>query len=199
MHARIDHVHHLRVHLFLHASLLLLEFARPVLQLANINLAKIILRSRLAKQTVRAHPLSTETELNGQFPHSLALLRDPLVLLLEVRRSGDVAGLFLRERLQVVLELLDRNFRVGAACFLALITSSRSCSSVSKRVSVARSSCRRRSASPCSSCRHSDLRAQGQRGFPGQEGMCTHLALCDLVRERFELLAHIVDPGRGIG
>jgi hypothetical protein len=52
--ARIDHVHHLRVHLFLHAPLLFLELARPVLQLANIKLAEIILRPRLAKQTVRA-------------------------------------------------------------------------------------------------------------------------------------------------
>src|SRR5882757_6733697 len=31
MHTRIDHVHHLWVHLFLHAPLLLFEFTRPVL------------------------------------------------------------------------------------------------------------------------------------------------------------------------
>jgi hypothetical protein len=52
--ARIDHVHHLRVYFFLHAPLLFLELARPVLLLANIKLAKIVLRSRLTKQTVRA-------------------------------------------------------------------------------------------------------------------------------------------------
>ena len=63
MYTRIDHVHHLWAHLFLHTPLLLFEFARPVLQLANVNLAKIILRSCLAKQTVRVHPTSTETKL----------------------------------------------------------------------------------------------------------------------------------------
>ena len=40
----------------------------------------------------------------------------------------------------------------AAACFFALMTSSSSRSSVSNRVSVARSSCSRRSASPCSAC-----------------------------------------------
>jgi hypothetical protein len=52
---------------------------------------------------------------DGQFPHSLALLCDPLVLPLEVRRSGDVASPFLRERLQVVLELLGLDYLVQIA------------------------------------------------------------------------------------
>jgi len=37
--------------------------------------------------------------LGGWFFHLLVLLRDPLVLLLEVRGRGDVTGLFLREGL----------------------------------------------------------------------------------------------------
>ena len=59
-HVRINHVHHLRVHLSLHAPLLLLELAGPLLLLANIKLAKVILRPRLAKQTVAA-PGDTHT------------------------------------------------------------------------------------------------------------------------------------------
>jgi hypothetical protein len=50
-HARVNHGHHLRVHFFLHALLLFLRLQRAVLQLAKINLVKIILRSRLAEQT----------------------------------------------------------------------------------------------------------------------------------------------------
>jgi hypothetical protein len=57
---------------------------------------------------------------DGQFPHSLALLCDPLVLPLEVRRSGDVASPFRRKRLQVVFELLDRDLRVGGRLLLGL-------------------------------------------------------------------------------
>ena len=49
-HSRIDHVHCLRVHLFLHTALLFLQVPRAVLELSNIDLAEIILRSRLAEQ-----------------------------------------------------------------------------------------------------------------------------------------------------
>jgi hypothetical protein len=48
---RVDHVHHFLVHFFLHAPLLLLQLLRTILQLANVNLAKITLRSLLAEQT----------------------------------------------------------------------------------------------------------------------------------------------------
>jgi hypothetical protein len=48
-HAHIDHVHHPRVQLFLHAPLLLLELACPVLRLSDIKVAEIILRSCLTK------------------------------------------------------------------------------------------------------------------------------------------------------
>ncbi|KAH9955699.1 hypothetical protein BC827DRAFT_831916 [Russula dissimulans] len=67
----------------------------------------------------RAHS-SAKRPNDGQFPHSLALLWDPLVLPLEVRRSGDVASPFLRERLQVVLKFLDRDLRVGGRLLLGL-------------------------------------------------------------------------------
>jgi hypothetical protein len=49
--ARVDHVNHFLVHFFLHAPLLLLQLLRAILQLANVNLAKITLRSLLAEQT----------------------------------------------------------------------------------------------------------------------------------------------------
>jgi hypothetical protein len=138
---------------------------------------------------------------DGQFPHSLALLCDPLVLPLEVRRSGDVASPFLRERLQVVLELFDRDLRVGGRLLLGL----------DHLVEIAQlrvETRQRRTLFPqtalcpavllLSSC---DLRAWDQRGawVSEVEGVCTHLALRDFVREGFELLARLVDPGRGIG
>lgn len=51
---------------------------------------------------------------------SLALLLDPIVLLLEVRRPGDMARLFLCEQRHIVLELLDREFRIGRLLLLSL-------------------------------------------------------------------------------
>ena len=52
--------------------------------------------------------------------HSLALLSDPLVLLLEVRYGGGVARLFLREGLNIMLKLFDRDFRVGSRLLFRL-------------------------------------------------------------------------------
>ena len=52
--------------------------------------------------------------------HLLALLYDPLVLSLQVRRCSDVASLFLREGLHVVLELLDRDLGIGSGLLLRL-------------------------------------------------------------------------------
>jgi hypothetical protein len=49
--ARVDHVHHFLVHFFPHAPLLLLQLLRAILQLANVNLSKITLRSLLVEQT----------------------------------------------------------------------------------------------------------------------------------------------------
>jgi hypothetical protein len=49
--AHVDHVDHFLVHFLLHAPLLLLQLLRAILQLANVNLAKITLRSLLAEQT----------------------------------------------------------------------------------------------------------------------------------------------------
>jgi hypothetical protein len=51
---------------------------------------------------------------------SLALLLDPIVLLLEVRRPGDMARLFFREQRHIVLELLDRELRIGRLLLLSL-------------------------------------------------------------------------------
>ena len=173
--------------------------SRPVLQLANINLAKIILQSCLAKQTVRVHPISTETKLMvGSRTHWLSSAIHSYCLSRFVAAVTWPAFSF-ASACRSCSSFLIATSASEATCFLALITSSRSCSSVSKCVSVARSSCRRRSASPCSSYRHNNLHVGGQRGglVSGAEDM--HLALRDLVRERFELLAHLVDPGRGIG
>ena len=50
----------------------------------------------------------------------LALLFDPLVLLLKVRHRGGVARLFLREGLDIMLKLFHRDFRVGSCLFFRL-------------------------------------------------------------------------------
>jgi len=55
-----------------------------------------------------------------QCSHSLALLFDPLVLLLEVHHGGGVARLFLCEGLNIMLKLFDRDFRVGSRLLLCL-------------------------------------------------------------------------------
>ena len=47
-------------------------------------------------------------------------LRDPLILLLEVRRRRDVTGPFLREGLDLVVELLDPDLRVRSRLLLRL-------------------------------------------------------------------------------
>jgi hypothetical protein len=52
--------------------------------------------------------------------HSLALLFDPVVLLLDVRRAGDMPRLFLREQLHIMLELLDREIRISRLLLLRL-------------------------------------------------------------------------------
>lgn len=64
--------------------------------------------------------LSEDVQILGWCSHSLALLFDPVILLLEVRRRRDVARLFLRERLHVMLELFDRDLRVGSRLLLRL-------------------------------------------------------------------------------
>jgi len=51
---------------------------------------------------------------------SLALLFDPVVLFLEVCRACDMARLFLREDLYIVLQLLDRHIRIGRLLLLRL-------------------------------------------------------------------------------
>jgi hypothetical protein len=57
---------------------------------------------------------------NDKCSHSLALLFDPLILLLEVRHGGGVPRLFLREGLNIMLKLFDRDVRVGSSLLLRL-------------------------------------------------------------------------------
>ena len=54
----------------------------------------------------------------ASFPSPLSLLRYPVVLILEVDGARDVACLFFRERLHVVLELLDQDVRVDHSLLL---------------------------------------------------------------------------------
>jgi hypothetical protein len=51
---------------------------------------------------------------------SLALLFDPLILLLKVHHGSGVARLFLRKGLNIMLKLFDRDFRVGSHLLLRL-------------------------------------------------------------------------------
>jgi hypothetical protein len=51
-------------------------------------------------------------------PSPLALLRYPVVLILEVDGARDLASLFLCERLHVVLKLLDQDVRVDHSLLL---------------------------------------------------------------------------------
>ena len=64
--------------------------------------------------------LSEDAQISGYCSNSLAVLFNPVVLLLEVRRRGHVARLFLCERLHVVLQLFDRDLRVGGRLILRL-------------------------------------------------------------------------------
>ena len=78
---------------------------RAVLQRANINLAKVILRSWPAEQTsYSAQDYKTRWQA---FPHSLALPRYPVMLPLEIDGTREVACLSLGECLHFVLELLN--------------------------------------------------------------------------------------------
>ena len=99
--------------------MLFLQISRAVLELSNIDLAEIKLRSRLAEQAT-TYALSKTVRSLLRNNNSLALLFDPIVLLFEVRRAGDMPRLFLRERRHVVLELLDRKFRIGSLLLLCL-------------------------------------------------------------------------------
>ncbi len=157
-HARIDHVHHLRVHFFLHAPLLPFELARPVLQLSNINIAKVILRSRLTKQTVRVRINETRSVLDmwimvSALTHWLSSLIQSYCFSRFVAAVTWPAFSFARDCTSCSSFLIATSAS-AAACFFALMTSSNSRSSVSNRVSVARSSCSRRSASACFACQH---------------------------------------------
>ena len=90
-----------------------------------------------------------------------------------------MTGLFIREGLYVVLELLDPEPRLRSR-LLRLMTSSILRNSVSNRVSVAHSS-RRHSTWPCSVCRISC------KYFVSRVSTrcITHLTLRNVVRERF--------------
>ena len=99
--------------------MLFLQIPRAVLELSNIDLAEIILRSRLAEQAT-TYALSKTVRSLLRNNNSLALLFDPIVLLFEVCHTGDMPRLFLRERRHVVLELLDRKFRIGRLLLLCL-------------------------------------------------------------------------------
>ena len=83
------------------------------------------------------------------------------------------------------------------ARFFALIASFRSRSSALNRVSIARSSCRRRSALLCSAC-ECECALSATRGSAVPENGRVRPSPLRLVRERLELLTHFVESYRGI-
>jgi hypothetical protein len=148
-HARINHVHRLWVHLFLHTPLLFFQIPRPILELCNIDLAEIILRSRLAEQTAGGALLSFTSTADDEQTHWLSSLIQSYCFSRFVAPVTCPAFSFASAATSCSSFLIASSAS-AASCFFALITSSSSRSSVSNRVSVARSSCSRRSASPCS-------------------------------------------------
>jgi hypothetical protein len=64
--------------------------------------------------------LSVDMSIVRQCSHSLALLFNPLVLLLKVHHSGGVARLFLHEGLNIMLKLFDHDFHIGSHLLLHL-------------------------------------------------------------------------------
>jgi hypothetical protein len=183
-HARIDHVHCFWVHPFLHTALLFLQIPSPVLELGNIEFAEIILRSRLAEQAGGRFSFSAIAAWRTA-THWLSSLIQSYCFSRFVAPVTWPAFSFASSATSCSSFLIASSAS-AASCFLALITSSSSRSSVSNRVSVARSSCSRRSASPCSAYKIALKQA-------GDDQMGTHLALCHFGCERLELVAHLVD------